>query len=261
MLLLIDVGNTNLVFGVWQDQRVTHTFRMTTSLRRTADELGLTVWNYFQHSNLDLHQLDDVIVCSVVPDVTRLLCAAMERYLGHVPLVVGHDLPSGLRYPEHSDYGKVHGEDRQAACAAALEKYGAPLLLLDFGTATNLDVIDRNGVYRGGAIWAGVQLSLNALFQNAAKLPNVPLTMPEHVLGMDTTAQIQSGILRGYVGAAEALITQSLRELGESKDAVRVIATGGLAPLIASGTELIDTVDPDLVLEGMALLYRRRTRF
>ncbi len=257
MLLAIDVGNTNMVFGIYEGGRLTHSFRMTTGESFTSDEIGLQVWSYFQRTKLDADQVEDVVICSVVPSVMHTLSNAMIKYFHRIPIVVGEQVTPGLVYANNSDYANHHGADRSVACVAALEKYGAPLIVLDFGTATKVDVMDRNGVYQGGSILAGIQISINALFQKTAKLPQVELAVPNHVLGMETVEQIQAGALCGYIGAMEYLISRSKQELGEPEGTVKVVATGGLARLIAANTHFIDVVDSGLILDGLMSIYRR----
>ncbi|MCD8334546.1 MAG: type III pantothenate kinase [Clostridiales bacterium] len=257
MLLAIDVGNTNMVFGIYEGGRLTHSFRMTTGESFTSDEIGLQVWSYFQRTKLDTDQVEDVVICSVVPSVMHTLSNAMIKYFHRIPIVVGEQVSPGLVYANNSDYANHHGADRSVACVAALEKYGAPLIVLDFGTATKVDVMDHNGVYQGGSILAGIQISINALFQKTAKLPQVELAVPDHVLGVETVEQIQAGALCGYIGAMEYLISRSKQELGEPEGTVKVVATGGLARLIAANTHFIDVVDSGLILDGLISIYRR----
>ena len=256
MLLVIDVGNTNMVFGIFEGDRLLSTLRMTTEENITSDEIGLRVWLYFQRSGLDAAAVEDVVICSVVPRVMHTLTNAMIKYLNRFPIVVGEHVPSGLVYHNQSSYASRHGADRSVACVGALNKYGAPLIVLDFGTATKIDVMDREGVYRGGSILAGIQISVNALFQKTAKLPQVELAFPERVLGMDTVEQIQAGTLCGYIGTMEYLIQRSKQELGEPDENVRVVATGGLARLIAANTGVIDVVDSSLILDGLRYIYQ-----
>ncbi len=257
MLLAIDVGNTNMVFGIYEGGRLTHSFRMTTGESFTSDEIGLQVWSYFQRTKLDADQVEDVVICSVVPSVMHTLSNAMIKYFHRIPIVVGEQVSPGLVYANNSDYANHHGADRSVACVAALEKYGAPLIVLDFGTATKVDVMDHDGVYQGGSILAGIQISINALFQKTAKLPQVELAVPDHVLGMETVEQIQAGALCGYIGAMEYLISRSKQELEEPEGTVKVVATGGLARLIAANTHFIDVVDSGLILDGLMSIYRR----
>jgi type III pantothenate kinase len=255
MLLAVDVGNTNMVFGIFEQDRLLNTFRMTTEENITSDEIGLKVWTYFRRFRLNESEVEDVIICSVVPRVMHTLTNAMIKFFNCVPIVVGEQVPSGLMYANHSNYGSRHGADRSVACVGALKKYGAPLIVLDFGTATKIDVMDRNGIYQGGSILAGIQISVNALFQKTAKLPQVELAFPSRVLGMDTVEQIQAGTLCGYIGTMEYLIRRSRQELGEPEEDVRVVATGGLARLIAANTNVIDVVDSSLILDGLLHIY------
>ena len=237
MLLLIDVGNTNIVFGVYKDNKQVGSFRLTSNVTRTSDELGLNACAYFQRFGLNPCQVQDVIICSVVPGIMHALTNAIIKYFGRVPLV-------------------EHGADRSVACMAAVEKYGAPLLVLDFGTATTLDAIDPDGCYRGGCILAGVQISINALFQRTAQLPQIELAVPDTFLGMDTVSQIQIGGVLGYIGSVEYLIRNTKKEL-KGGDNAKVVATGGLARLISENTDTIDVVDGGLILDGLVSIYEK----
>ncbi len=257
MLLVIDVGNTNIVFGVYRNDRLLNTFRMTTAENFTSDEIGLRAWAWFQRFGWDAADVEDVVICSVVPSVMHTLSNAMIKYFNRTPIVVGDTISPGLVYANNSEYANHHGADRSVACVAALEKYGAPLIVLDFGTATKVDVMDHNGVYQGGSILAGIRISINALFQKTAKLPQVELAVPEKVLGMQTVQQIQAGTLCGYIGTMEYLISRSKEELGEPEGTVKVVATGGLARLIATNTHFIDVVDPSLILDGLVSIYHK----
>lgn len=256
MLLTIDVGNTNMVFGVYQDDRLTNSFRLVTGATRTSDEIGLMVREYFQCFGLEIGDVEDVIICSVVPGVMHSLNSAVIKYFGRTPIVINEDITAGLRYSEGCQWAS-HGADRSVACCAALEKYGAPLIVLDFGTATTVDCLDADGVYVGGSILAGVQISMNALISRTAQLPQVSLHMPKSVLGKSTVTQIQVGVLQGYIGAMEHLITLSKREMSPAPETVRVVATGGLARVIAANSNMIDVVDANLIPDGLLQIYRR----
>lgn len=256
MLMVVDVGNTNMVFGVYRDDRLVSSFRLTTGANRTSDEIGSFIWDHFQRFGLNAGEVTDVIICSVVPGVMHTLCSAIIKYINKTPIVINDDVEAGLCYPPDVKY-PTHGADRQVACVAAIEQYGTPLVVLDFGTATTLDVVDRQGIYRGGSILAGVQISINALFQKTAKLPQVTLSVPEKMLGMSTVSQIQAGGLGGYIGAIEYLIRRSVEELGEQEESVKVVATGGLARLIAANTHVIDVVHGELILDGLVSIYHR----
>ncbi len=248
MLLLIDVGNTNIVFGVYKDNKQVGSFRLTSNVTRTSDELGLNACAYFQRFGLNPCQVQDVIICSVVPGIMHALTNAIIKYFGRVPLVVNEHVFPTLKYPEGVDPYAL-GADRSVACMAAVEKYGAPLIVLDFGTATTLDAIDAEGCYRGGCILAGVQISMNALFQRTAQLPQIELAVPDTFLGMDTVSQIQ-------IGGVLYLIRNTKAEL-EGGENAKVVATGGLARLIAENTDTIDVVDGGLILDGLVSIYEK----
>ena len=196
-----------------------------------------------------------MIIASVVPGIMYSLKNAMLKYLGKQPLVVNEDVFPTLGYLGGATTNE-HGADRSVACMAAVEKYGAPLLVLDFGTATTVDAVDAQGVYVGGSICPGVRVSMDALAQNAAMLPHVELSLPQTALGYDTVAQIQIGVVGGYVGSMEYLIRRTKAEMAEPDDQIKVIATGGLARMVADHTDAIDTVDSELILEGLVRIYR-----
>ena len=256
MLLTIDVGNTNMVFSVFEGETLRGSFRLTTVAGRTSDELGMDIWNQLSRLGIRLEDLADVIVSSVVPPVMAALTDALVRYLSKTPIVVDVDVDPGLPYGVVSN--EHLGADRSVACVAAIHKYGAPLILADMGTATTVDAISRAGVYMGGCITAGARISIEALFQKTALLPQVSLALPEKVLSGTAVGQIQAGAVLGYIGAMERLITQAREELDEPE--AMVVATGGLAPVIAAGTDLIDMVDGQLIPDGLRLLYQKYLR-
>lgn len=256
MLLTIDVGNTNMVFSVFEGETLRGSFRLTTVAGRTSDELGMDIWNQLSRLGIRPEDLADAIISSVVPPVMAALTDAMIRYLGKTPIVVDVDVDPGLPYGVVSN--EHLGADRSVACVAAIHKYGAPLILADMGTATTVDAISREGVYMGGCITAGARISIEALFQKTALLPQVSLALPEKVLSGTAVGQIQAGAVLGYIGAMERLITQAREEIDEPE--AIVVATGGLAPVIAAGTDLIDVVDGQLIPDGLRLLYQKYLR-
>ena len=252
MLLAIDVGNTNMEFGVYDGDRLLGSFRMMTKNNATSDEIGLLACQYFERFGIDRTAIKAVMVASVVPQVMYTLSAAMAKYLGLTPIVVDVDIPSGLSYgPLVTD--ERLGADRAVACVAAMKKYGRPLIVLDFGTATTVDAVSADGVYMGGCISAGLRVTMDALASNAAMLPNVELNKPEKVLNFTAVGHIQAGVVGGYVGAMEYLIRQAKQELGCPD--VKVVATGGLARLITKHTDLIDIVDGELILDGLRMIW------
>lgn len=258
MLLVIDVGNTDMVFGIFKGEELLGSFRLKTDPVRTSDEIGLLACQYFQRFGLEPGQVEDVVVASVVPPVMHTLTTAILKYFERRPLIIDEDLDPGLPYAIRSD--ERLGADRSVACVAAIERYGAPIIVLDFGTATTLDAVSREGSYLGGCIAAGVRLTTEALFQKTASLPNVELAMPAAVLGGTAVGQIQAGAVMGYVGAMEYLIRAAKREMGYPGGEIKVVATGGLAPMVAENTDMIDVVDPSLVLDGIRILYQRAKR-
>ncbi len=252
MLMAIDVGNTNMVFGILEGEKLIGSFRLMTDANRTSDEIGLTVCQYFRRFNLKTDQVCDIIIASVVPQVMYTLTSAMVKYFGKKPLIVDEDVSPGIYYE-----GEDHlGADRAVSCVAAMEKYGKPLVVLDFGTATTVDALDEHGTYLGGSILAGVRVSTDALFHQAAMLPRIELIRPQTALGQNTIAQIQAGSVLGYIGAIEYLIRCTKEEMGYGDD-VKVVATGGLARMIADNTKLIDIVDGQLIVDGLRIIYER----
>lgn len=256
MLLVIDVGNTNMVFGIYEGEDSLRTFRLMTDVNRTSDEIGLLALTYFQRFGLDPSQVEGVVIASVVPQVMYSLTSAIIKYFDKTPLIVGEDLDPALPYHIPGKSDERLGADRAVACVSAIAKYGTPLIVLDFGTATTVDAIDAQGGYIGGCITAGVRISTEALFHKAAMLPRIEISMPDTVLGTSTVGQIQAGAVMGYVGAIEYLVKRTKEEMGGTQP-IRVVATGGLGRLIAEHTDVIDVLDAQLILDGLRLLYQR----
>lgn len=256
MLLVIDVGNTNMVFGIFRGEELVGNFRLMTDTNRTSDEIGLFLCEYFQRFGLDLTEIEDVVIASVVPHVMYSVSSAVIKYVGKTPLIIDDDLDPRLPYVVEGD--ERLGPDRAVADIAAIVKYGAPLVVLDFGTATTVDAVSPDGTYLGGCITAGVRVSTEALFSRAALLPRVELVKPPTVLGITAVGQIQAGAVLGYIGAVEYLIRQTKEEMGYP--AIKVVATGGLARMVADNTTLIDIVDGQLVLDGMRIIYEREKK-
>lgn len=255
MLLAIDIGNTNIVLGVFEADRLVTSWRLQTLRERTSDELGLLVDGLFAQSGLDRSAIAGVIVSSVVPPLTGPTRGMIERYFRQTPLVVDPAGNAGMpiRYEHPADVGA----DRVVNAVAAYDRFGAsrrPLIVCDFGTATTLDAVSAAGEYLGGAICPGVRISADALFQRAARLPRVDVRKPATVIGRTTVGAIESGLFWGYVGMVEGLITRMRAELGG--DAI-CVATGGLAAIIAPETTLIEHVDLDLTLHGLRIVWER----
>jgi type III pantothenate kinase len=256
MLLAIDVGNTNIVLGVFDGAALVQSWRLQTLRERTSDELGLLVDGLFAHSGIERARIRGVILGSVVPPLTGTIRAMAQRYFGVAPVVVDPAVNSGM--PILYENPHEVGADRIENAVAAYEKYGRaarrPLIVVDFGTATTLDAVSANGEYLGGAICPGVQISADALFQRAARLPRIDVRKPSRIVGRTTVGAMESGLFYGYVGMVEGLVRRMNDELGGN---AVTIATGGLADVIAPETSLIEHVDPDLTLDGLRILWER----
>ncbi|MDD6024577.1 MAG: type III pantothenate kinase [Oscillospiraceae bacterium] len=253
MLLTIDIGNTNMVFGIFQEEKMVGSFRLSTKSTATSDEIGILAVAYFERFGYKTEDVKACIIASVVPQVMYSITSAIIKYFGVEPLVVGTDVDAGLQFdPRCYETGRL-GVDRAVNCIAAIKKYGAPFIILDFGTATTLDAVNAENIYVGGTIGPGLRVSLDALVSKTAMLPRVELQMPETILGRNTVEQIQAGVVGGYVGDMEYLIRRAIRELG--CEDVKVIATGGLSRLIAQETDLIAIVDSSLTMDGLRMIY------
>nr|WP_272595746.1 type III pantothenate kinase [Paenibacillus apiarius] len=254
VIFVIDVGNTNIVLGVYQQETLLHYWRLSTNRQATADEYGVMIHNLFALAGLSVKDIEGVIMSSVVPPIMHTLEQLCETYLYKTPIVVGPGVKTGLniRYENPREVGA----DRIVNAVGAIEQYGGqdPLVVVDFGTATTFDVIDMKGNYLGGSIVPGIGISTEALYQHAAKLPRIELTKPKSVIGRNTVQSMQAGIIFGYAGQVDGIIDRIRAELGAHP---KVIATGGLADLIASESRTIDTVNPLLTLEGLRLIYNR----
>jgi type III pantothenate kinase len=253
MLLAIDSGNTNIVFSVFDGEEVRGEWRASTTTNRTADELGVWLTQLMTLEGLERKQIDAAIIATVVPAVLFNLKQLCRRYFQCDPLVVGEEgVKLGLNVL--LDRPEEVGADRLVNAVAAHGRYKGPLIVIDFGTATTFDVVDREGNYCGGAIAPGINLSLEALHMAAAKLPRVAIGRPRTVIGKATVPAMQSGIYWGYVGLIEGLVRRIEDEFGAK---MTVVATGGLAPLFAESTSAIQHLDPDLTLRGLLEIWRR----
>ena len=252
MLLAIDVSNTNIKLGLFEGERLLTTFRVRTERGRTGDEMGVLVGGLFAHAGLDLAKVRAAAVASVVPPLRGALEDFIRRYLKLEPFFVEPGVKTGMRIA--LDAPAEVGADRIVNGVAAFRLYGGPAVVVDFGTATTFDVIGPDGSYAGGVIAPGMQISAEALFQRAARLPLIAVERPERVIGRNTIECMQSGLFHGYVGLVEGLIDRITAELGEEP---AVVATGGHAEVIAAETRRIRTVEPSLTLIGLRLVWER----
>jgi type III pantothenate kinase len=252
MLLVIDVGNTNIVYGLFDGVKLVHQFRVESSRGRTADEYAVVLRQLLAMSHIEPSGVDASIIASVVPALTEPMVDLVRRAFGHEPLVVGPGLRSGM--PILYENPREVGADRIVNAVAAFERFAGGCIVVDFGTATTFDCISPKGEYLGGVISPGIQISADALFARAAKLPRVEITKPPKVVGRNTVNSMQSGIVYGYVGLVDGLVERLKTELGFP---CGVIATGGLARLIAPLSSTIGEVDDELTLTGLRLIYER----
>lgn len=256
MILVIDVGNTNLTLGVYQGEELKATFRMMTKTPRTSDEYGVMITQLLKNKGIEAAELEGSIVASVVPDVMHSLLGALVRYTGTKPVNVGPGIKTGIRIV--TEEPRAIGADRIVDAVAAYEKYGGPVLVLDFGTATTYDLITEKGEFTAGITAPGIRISSEALWTQAAKLPNIEIRKPRSILAQETISSMQAGLVYGQIGQTEYIIKKVKEESGLQN--LKVVATGGLGRLIADETEAIDIYDSSLTLDGLRIIYGKNRR-
>lgn len=252
MLLCIDTGNTNTVFAIWDGAKFVAEWRASTEHQRTADQYFVWLTTLMEANNLKDVTIDEVVISSTVPRVVFNLRVLCDRYFNCRPLVIGKP-ECLLPVPPRVEEGVKPGPDRLANAAGAFDRHGGDVVVVDFGTATNFDVVAEDGAYVGGVISPGVNLSLEALHMGAAALPHVDITQPENVIGANTIACIQSGVFWGYTGLIEGITRRIKAEYGRD---MKVIGTGGLAPLFAQGDALFDVIEDDLTIHGLTVIHQ-----
>lgn len=253
MILVVDIGNTNIVLGIYQNRELAYHFRLSTTRQSTVDEYGVMIFNLFRMSDISVKDIEGVIISSVVPPLVNIFEEMCQKFLHKTPLVVGPGIKTGLnlRYENPREIGA----DRIVNAVAAVNQYKGPLVVVDFGTATTFDCIDDKGNYLGGAIVPGIGIATEALYQRASKLPRIELEKPKKVIGRNTIHAMQAGIIFGYAGQVDGIVERIKLEM-EAPD-LKVVATGGLAELIASETKCIQEINSMLTLEGLRLIYER----
>lgn len=254
MLLVIDVGNTNIVLGVYEEDKLLYDWRISTSKGSTMDEYGLLFQQLFNHHGLDIKDICDIIISSVVPALIYTLTTMSNRYFNIDPIVVDADTDTGLKIKY--DNPQEIGADRIVNAVGAYSKYGGPLILVDIGTAITFCCISKDGEYLGGAIAPGIEISANALFTRTAKLPKVEIMKPDNIIAKNTKNSIQAGLIYGYVGLIDYIITKMKVEMKDQGE-VQVIATGGFSNLITSESQHIKIIDKLLTLEGLRIISNR----
>lgn len=256
MILAIDVGNTNITCGAFDGEELVARFRITTKMPRTSDEYGMILGNLLDKNEVRSADISDAIICSVVPNVMHSLQGALIKYFNITPIIVEAGIKTGIKIVTPNP--QQIGADRIVDAVAAYELYGGPVIVIDFGTATTYDYIDANGAFQGGITAPGIRISAKALWEDAAKLPEIEIKKPENVLGKDTISSMQSGLVYGQIGQTEYIIKRVREEVGVSD--IKVVVTGGLGRIIANETSYVDVYDPDLTLKGIHLIYKKQNR-
>ena len=252
MLLVVDVGNTNTVLGLFDGDQLVHDWRIRTVVDHTVDEYGMLIYNLYKTSRISSRKIQDIIISCVVPPMLNILEPLCQKYFNLKPLIVGPGVKTGM--PIFYDNPKEVGADRIVNAVAGYEKYKKDLIIVDFGTATTFDYVSEKGEYMGGCISPGIMISSDALFERAAKLPRVELSKPKSIVAKDTVSSMQAGIMYGYAGLVDGICD---RIKAEVKSNPLVVATGGLAKIVAPETKSIDVLDEMLTLEGLRIIYLR----
>ena len=251
MLLVIDVGNTHITLGVYEGEDLKATFRATAKQPRTSDEYGIQLCDLLMHRGFQVKDIKDVIISSVVPDVMHSLGSAIIKYF-HVKPFVPSTLDMGLKI--NTEHPKEIGPDRIVDAVAAYEKYGGPVIVVDFGTATTYDIVSKDGVFEGGVISPGIRTSARALWGGAAMLPEIEIRKPESIIAKETVSSMQGGLVYGYIGQTEYIV-KKIKAAGYEN--AKVVATGGLGNIIIPETDVIDIYDPKLTLDGLRMIYEK----
>ncbi|NLU53596.1 MAG: type III pantothenate kinase [Clostridiaceae bacterium] len=256
MLLAIDVGNTNISIGVFKDDVLLGNWRMSTIKERTSDEIGMFLMGLFNQAGIRPDEIHDAIMCSVVPPATHSIVNAIKKYVGRNPILVGTGVKTGINIKYENP--REVGSDKIVNAVGALKLYGGPVIIVDFGTATTFCAVNSKRDYLGGIICPGIKISAEALFDKASILPRIEIAKPKRIIGRTTVSSMQSGIVYGFVGQVDYIVSLMKKEMGE--DNIKTVATGGMAKLIAAESKSIDIVNPLLTLEGLKTVYELNSR-
>ncbi len=256
MILVIDVGNTNITLGVYKGESLKTTFRIMSKMPRTSDEYGVLICELLRSNKVDKNEIEGTIIASVVPNVMHALNGAIVRYIGNTPLIVGPGVKTGIKIVTENP--REIGPDRIVDAVAAYEKYGGPVLVLDFGTATTYDYVTEDGKFAAGITAPGIRTSAKALWEDTAKLPEIEIMKPKSILAQETISSMQAGLVYGQIGQTEYIIRKVKEETGEM--ALKVVATGGLGRIIYDETDMIDIYDSSLTLDGLRIIYAKNRK-
>ena len=256
MILVVDIGNTNITCGVYREKELICTFRLTTKMPRTSDEYGIVLRELFDRNGMDYTELDGVIIASVVPNVMHSFQSAIQKYLHRKAIVVGPGIKTGIKIT--SENPREIGPDRIVDAVAAYEIYGGPVLVLDFGTATTYDLVEADGTFAVGITAPGIRISAKALWEDTAKLPEIEIKKPKSILAKETISSMQAGLVYGQIGQTEYIIRRMKEESGYPN--AKVVATGGLGRIIADETDSIQQYNSSLTLEGLRILYEKNCK-
>lgn len=256
MILVIDVGNTNITCGVYQGKELKTTFRMMSKLPRTSDEYGMSLMELLRMNQVEKKEIEGTIIASVVPNVMHSLMGAINRYIGTAPVIVGPGVKTGIKITAENP--REIGPDRIVDVVAAYELYGGPVLVLDFGTATTYDLVTEDGCFGVGITAPGIKISAKALWEDTAKLPEIEIKKPKSILAQETVSSMQAGLVYGQIGQTEYIIKQVKKETGYEN--LKVVATGGLGSVIFEETDAIQIYNRNLTLEGLRIIYEKNAK-
>ncbi|MDE6476558.1 MAG: type III pantothenate kinase [Erysipelotrichaceae bacterium] len=256
MLIVVDIGNTNITLGIYHQDTLLKSYRLTTKMKRTSDEFGFMLMNFLQNSQVQPEQIEDVIIASVVPKIMHSFNNGIRKYLNKEPILVGPGIKTGISI--QTENPKAVGADRIVDAVGAYYEYGGPVLVVDFGTATTYDYIDEQGRFEFGVISLGIESSAQAMWTQAAQLPEIEIRKPKSILAKNTITSMQAGLIYGYIGQCEYIINKFKEVL--QKD-MKVVATGGLGTIIYKNTDLIDVYDKDLTFKGLKYIYDRHKQY